>query len=112
MSLHCKVLIGLPKQNVSGILNPILTHHRIQGGDNMERPESFHPLYITDDRDGGYGLKDHMERKLETTFAGIDFFSGGMSKPTAIGPLCELVSSEGADKAAESDTFEVSNFEI
>ena len=44
----------------------------------------------------------------ETIFAGVDTtFGPGEPRPTGIGPLCELVPKSGADKAAESSTFEV-----
>jgi len=41
-------------------------------------------------------------------FAGVDTSYGvGEPRPTGIGPLCEWVPKSGADKAAESLTFEV-----
>ena len=132
---------------------------RVQGGDGLQHAESNHPLYITSDREGGYGHKNQYERERETIYAGVENefgpvgmgpishmqspdsavfggrnpnlldgnmvssgqpgigFSGAVGgpvtigrggdfRPTGIGPLCELVSKDGADKAAESATFE------
>jgi hypothetical protein len=77
---------------------------RVQGGNNPARKKSFHPLYITDHPEGGYGLKVTAEKKLETIYAGVDNF-GGAEHPTGAGPLCEYVPKSGEDKAAESETF-------
>ena len=78
-----------------------------QGGDNPDRQSSYHPLYITDHPEGAFGPKSHAERKLEVIYAGVDTM-GGNESPTGYGPLCEYVSTDGADKAAQSKTFEVS----
>ena len=80
--------------------------HRIQGGDDRANLKNYHPLYITSDHGGGYFEKNPAERKLETIYAGIDNVAG-QEVPTGVGPLCAYTS-EGADKAAESDTFDVS----
>ena len=67
-------------------------------------------MYITNNREGGYGNKNSYERESETIYAGVDTsFGPGEPRPTGIGPLCELVPKSGADKAAESSTFEVTN---
>lgn len=47
-----------------------------------------------------------MERKLETIYAGVDN-AGASVAPTGVGPLCEYITADGADKAQMSDTFEV-----
>jgi len=36
----------------------------VQGGDNPESPDTYHPLYITDNAEGGFGLKEQQERKI------------------------------------------------
>ena len=59
-------------------------------------------MYITDHKDGGYGLKTDYEKTRETIYAGVDHES-----PTAIGPICEFKTADGADKAYQSATFEV-----
>ncbi len=40
----------------------------------------------------------------ETIYAGVE---GGSETPVGIGPLCEFVTTDGADKATESESFEV-----
>ena len=59
-------------------------------------------MYITDHRDGGYGQKSDYEKERETIFAGVEH-----GQATGVGPLCEYTSIDGADKADQSDTFEV-----
>jgi hypothetical protein len=73
-----------------------------QGGDGYQHVASNNPLYITDHRDGGYGSKTDYEKERETIYAGVQHGS-----PTGVGPLCEFVSADGADKAEQSTTFEV-----
>jgi hypothetical protein len=83
-------------------------YFRVQGGDGIQHRDSFHPLYITNHREGGYGNKNTYEREREVIYAGVDTTYGpGEPRPTGIGPLCEFVPKSGADKAAESSTFEV-----
>ena len=72
------------------------------GGDGYQHVEINNPLYITDHKDGGYGLKTDYEKTRETIYAGVDHES-----PTAIGPICEFKTADGADKAYQSATFEV-----
>ena len=69
----------------------------------------FHPLYITSDREGNYGSKNSYEKDREVIYAGVDAvtFGAGEPRPTGIGPLCEYMPKDGADKAAESKTFQV-----
>ncbi|CAB4057561.1 unnamed protein product [Lepeophtheirus salmonis] len=73
------------------------------GGDDASRTNSFHPLYITDNAEGGYILKPQYERSVETIYAGVEEYD---LEPmaTGVGPLCEFVSYE-ADKTYESQTF-------
>ena len=40
----------------------------------------YHPLYITSDREGGYGNKNQYERERETIYAGVK--NGMMEKST------------------------------
>ena len=60
------------------------------------------PLYITDHRDGGYGQKSDYEKERETIFEGVQH-----GQATGVGTLCEYTSIDGADKADQSETFEV-----
>ena len=44
---------------------------RVQGGDGHQHQLLNHPLYITSDREGGYGNKNQYERERETIYAGV-----------------------------------------
>ena len=79
-----------------------------QGGDGFQNVVTNNPLYITDHRDGGFGLKTDYEKERETIWAGVEH--GQI--PTGVGPVCEYQSIEGADKADQSSTFGVRHFEI
>ena len=50
-------------------------------------------------------MKTDYEKERETIYAGVEH-----GQPVGIGPLCEYVSKEGADKADQSSTFEVRHF--
>ena len=73
-----------------------------QGGDGLQHVATHNPLYITDHRDGGYGLKTDYEKERETIYAGV--YDG---QAVGVGTICEFVSKEGADKADQSSTFQV-----
>ena len=77
-------------------------YFRVQGGDGYQHVALNNPLYITDHRDGGYGSKTDYEKERETFFAGVEH-----GQPVGVGPLCEYVSVDGADKADQCSTFEV-----
>ena len=47
-------------------------------------------------------MKTDYEKERETIFAGVEH-----GQHVGVGPLCEYVSKEGADKADQSSTFEV-----
>merc|ERR1711935_300904 len=74
---------------------------RVQGGDGLQHVATHNPLYITDHRDGGYGLKTDYEKERETIYAGV--YDG---QAVGVGTICEFVSKEGADKADQSSTFQ------
>ena len=76
-----------------------------QGGDGLQHVATNNPLYITDNPDGGHGLKTDYEKERETIFAGV--YDG---QAVGVGTICEFVSKEGADKADQSSTFQVRFF--
>ncbi len=110
----------------------------VQGGDDPSRPESYHPLYITDNPEGGYGRKRSNERRIETVFAGMDgvgnghgggggggggvggvgvgvgagvgVLSGSPGRATGVGPLCEYVTRDGG--SADGKAAESETFEV
>ena len=77
-------------------------YFRVQGGDGYQHVALNNPLYITDHRDGGYGQKSDYEKERETIFEGVQH-----GQATGVGTLCEYTSIDGADKADQSETFEV-----
>ena len=64
-----------------------------QGGDNPGNRNSYHPFYITDHPEGGYGLKVRAEQRLENIYAGVENLM-----PVGKGPRCEFMPKGGADK--------------
>ena len=79
---------------------------RVHGGNTPEANAEYHPFYITTSPLGGYSQLDGMERKLETTFAGIEDIvlddSGLVMNYSAplVAPICLF--------KATTDSFDVS----
>ncbi|KAA0195331.1 hypothetical protein HAZT_HAZT002925 [Hyalella azteca] len=61
----------------------------VEGGYDEANPSRSHPLYITDDPEGGYEHKSPQERAQVKVFAGVDFDANGNPTPTSFGRLCE-----------------------
>lgn len=59
---------------------------KIYGGDDEDALATYHPFYITDDKDGGYTQKSEAEKRRETIYA----------KPV-VGNLCEYKTSADPD---------------
>ena len=81
---------------INGLMAPILTLKRgieysfiIEGGNDATNGRFYHPLYITDDPNGGYikNINDN-DRKKYHIYAGIEFDRKGRSNPSAFGRLC------------------------
>ena len=53
-----------------------------QGGDGRHHVDLDHPLYITDNREGGYDIKTEYDREQEKLFAGVESEFGMVSKVT------------------------------
>ena len=67
---------------------------RVFGGDQPDNKAAFHPMYITNDQDGGFATKGPKGREMEKIFAGIQITSRNESGIfgftfDAAGPLCE-----------------------
>ncbi|KAJ6637834.1 Protein Skeletor, isoforms B/C [Pseudolycoriella hygida] len=77
----------------------------VEGGDKPSQLDKFHPLYITDSPEGGFGLKSESEQRREIIYAGVEYHSDGYADPTAAGRLCEW-KPKTTDKYAEVNTFE------
>ena len=54
----------------------------LQGGDGQQHVELNHPIYITNNREGGYGNKGEYERGQEMIYAGIETAEYGMVRIT------------------------------
>ena len=50
-----------------------------QGGDRRHHVDLDHPLYITDNREGGYDIKTEYDREQEKLFAGVESEFGMVS---------------------------------
>ncbi|XP_053619492.1 protein Skeletor, isoforms B/C isoform X2 [Plodia interpunctella] len=77
----------------------------VEGGDDRTNPAKFHPLYISDSGEGGFGQKLEAERKRQRVFAGVAFDNEGYPYPTAAGRYCEWTH-KTIDQSSVSATFE------
>ncbi|XP_075210705.1 protein Skeletor, isoforms B/C [Lycorma delicatula] len=77
----------------------------VEGGNDNTNPARYHPFYITDSREGGFGQKSEEEQKRQRVFAGVNYDSEGYPYPTAAGRYCEW-EHRTIDKSAETETFE------
>ncbi|XP_046462387.1 protein Skeletor, isoforms B/C-like isoform X2 [Daphnia pulex] len=77
----------------------------VEGGNDPLNSARWHPLYITDSLQGGYGQKTDAQQREQRVFAGVEFDPSGFPFPTAAGSLCEW-KHKTVDKWAESETFE------
>ena len=51
-----------------------------QGGDGLQHVATNNPLYITDNPDGGHGLKTDYEKEWETIYAGVYVINSSINK--------------------------------
>ncbi|XP_038117361.1 protein Skeletor, isoforms B/C isoform X2 [Culex quinquefasciatus] len=77
----------------------------IEGGDDSTQPAKYHPFYITDSSEGGYGQLTDGQRRRETVYAGVDFDKDGYPLPTAAGRYCEW-KHRSVDRSDEIAKFE------
>ncbi|XP_073970372.1 protein Skeletor, isoforms B/C isoform X2 [Rhodnius prolixus] len=76
----------------------------VEGGNDRTQPARYHPLYITDSSEGGFGQKSQEERRKQRVFAGVSYDSEGYPYPTAAGRYCEW-QHKTIDRSAEFETF-------
>ncbi|XP_050532309.1 protein Skeletor, isoforms B/C-like [Daktulosphaira vitifoliae] len=76
----------------------------IEGGDNPNKVGHYHPFYITDSHEGGFGQKDDLEQKKQRVFAGINYDSEGYPLASAAGRYCEW-KFKSYDRSSEMETF-------
>ncbi|GBP44118.1 hypothetical protein EVAR_81439_1 [Eumeta japonica] len=65
----------------------------------------FHPFYISDSAEGGFGQKRVEDQRSQRTFAGVAYDAEGYAYPTAVGRYCEWTHRD-VDQADLSSTFE------
>ncbi|KAJ4431984.1 hypothetical protein ANN_20593 [Periplaneta americana] len=75
----------------------------VEGGNDRTNPARYHPFYITDSREGGFGQKSEAEQKKQRVFGGVR--SEGYPYPTAAGRYCEWAH-KTIDRSAEMESFE------
>lgn len=67
--------------------------------------DRYHPFYITDSPEGGFGQKNEVQQMEQKVFAGVKRDSTGYPYPTAAGRYCEWTRTT-VDSADNYDTFE------
>ncbi|XP_048486593.1 protein Skeletor, isoforms B/C isoform X3 [Plutella xylostella] len=77
----------------------------VEGGDDRTNPAKFHPFYISDSPEGGFGQKREEEQRKQRVFAGVAYDNEGYPYPTAVGRYCEWTH-KTTDQSAVSETFE------
>ncbi|XP_058057162.1 protein Skeletor, isoforms B/C [Anopheles bellator] len=77
----------------------------VEGGDEPTQPAKYHPLYITNSPEGGYGQLSEAQKRRETVYAGVEYDSSGYAVPTAAGRYCEW-KHKTIDKSTEIATFD------
>lgn len=55
----------------------------VEGGNDRTNPARYHPFYITDSSEGGFGQKSEAEQKKQRVFGGVHYDSEGYPYPTA-----------------------------
>ncbi|XP_066978046.1 protein Skeletor, isoforms B/C isoform X3 [Macrobrachium rosenbergii] len=77
----------------------------VNGGDDRLTSARYHPLYITDSPEGGFGQKTAEEQQMEKIFAGVRYSKMGTPEPIAVGGLCQW-RHIGTDAWQTSETFD------
>ncbi|XP_061932674.1 protein Skeletor, isoforms B/C isoform X1 [Apis cerana] len=96
---------------INDLLIPEITVERgqtytfiVEGGNDPANPARYHPFYITNSPEGGFGQKTEDEQKAQKVFAGVKY-EDGYPYPTAAGRYCEWVH-KTVDMSADMETFE------
>ncbi|CAG2055811.1 unnamed protein product, partial [Timema podura] len=74
-------------------------------GNDRTNPARYHPFYITDSKEGGFGQKSEADQKKQRVFGGVSYDAEGYPYPTAAGRYCEWTH-KTIDKSAETQTFD------
>ncbi|XP_044743413.1 protein Skeletor, isoforms B/C [Chrysoperla carnea] len=76
----------------------------VEGGEDTTNPAHYHPLYICDSSEGGFGQKSEADQKKQKVYAGVEYNEDGYPYPTAAGRYCEW-EHKTVDRSAETETF-------
>ncbi|XP_026669797.1 protein Skeletor, isoforms B/C isoform X2 [Ceratina calcarata] len=97
---------------INDLLIPEITVERgqtytfiVEGGNDPANPARYHPFYITDSLEGGFGQKKEEEQMAQRVYAGVKYNAEGYPYPTAAGRYCEWVH-KTVDMSADMETFE------
>ncbi|XP_020298451.1 protein Skeletor, isoforms B/C isoform X2 [Pseudomyrmex gracilis] len=93
-------ITGTPSWGIAWYINdlliPEITVERgktytfiVEGGNDPANPAKYHPFYITDSSEGGFGQKSEQQQMEQKIFAGVAYDSDGYPYPTAAGRYCE-----------------------
>jgi hypothetical protein len=63
----------------------------VEGGNDQTNPARYHPFYITDSSEGGFGQKSEAEQKKQRVFAGVSYDAEGYPYPTAGESECQTL---------------------
>lgn len=85
--------IGYPSWGIAWYLNDLLIPELyvergqtytflVEGGNDETQPARYHPFYISDSDEGGYGQKTQLKQSRQTVYAGVKFENDGYPKPT------------------------------
>ncbi|KAG6456816.1 hypothetical protein O3G_MSEX009952 [Manduca sexta] len=77
----------------------------VEGGDDRTNPAKYHPFYISDSSEGGFGQKKEEDQRKQRVFAGVAYDNEGYPYPTAVGRYCEWTH-KTVDQWAKAETFE------
>ncbi|CRL05403.1 CLUMA_CG018002, isoform B [Clunio marinus] len=77
----------------------------VEGGNDETQPARYHPFYISDSDEGGYGQKSQLQQSRQTVYAGVAFEEDGFPRPTAAGRYCEWQHLT-IDKSSDIETFD------
>nr|CAD7406842.1 unnamed protein product [Timema poppensis] len=55
----------------------------VEGGNDRTNPARYHPFYITDSKEGGFGQKSEADQKKQRVFGGVSYDAEGYPYPTA-----------------------------
>jgi len=93
------------KRNRQGNTFDPLQFHSTNASLSLSLDCRFHPFYISDSDEGGYGQKSQLKQSRQTVYAGVEFEADGYPRPSAAGRYCEWQHLT-VDKSSEIETFE------